>query len=497
MTISAAHQEWLENRGIGTQTSKALQIYSGARLGAGGAVVPSENGNILCFPFLENGHVVAEKYRAAGKRFWQRANPRKTFYNADILVEPALAAGDVALVITEGELDCAAVIEAGYRFVVSAPDGAPPARGSDGNIIEVPEDANDVDPSKDEKFRFIFNNWQLLSRIKRIVLATDNDEPGRRLAAELVRRLGRVRCSFVVWPSDCKDFGEVLVKHGAAEVVRLVQSAKPYPVAGVYTLHDLPQEPDFVPVTTGWPALDHCLKLYHPALLVVTGRAGHGKSTWTQQLVANLATLHDWNIAIASFEMRIKPFVADALGAAYLGRGKHDWDHADRTDIDGWLERKFSFIAPEPDCERVHDVDWLIEKAEAAVIRHGARVLLVDPWNEIEHARRSNENQSDYCNRAVMALKNFGRRFDVLVIIVAHPTKIGASKDPSDLTLYDISDSAAFQNKADLGVVIACLGDPNTDSLTGIFIRKVRYQPDAGKLGAVELAFDKRSRIFL
>ena len=96
-----------------------------------------------------------------------------------------------------------------------------------------------------------------------------------------------------------------------------------------------------------------------------------------------------------------------------------------------------------------------------------------------------------------MAGKTFGRKFDVLVIVVAHPTKSGAAKEASDLSLYDISDSAAFQNKADIGIVVARLGDPATDTTTGIFVRKIRYQPLAGELGNVEFTFDKRARLFL
>ena len=93
-------------------------------------------------------------------------------------------------------------------------------------------------------------------------------------------------------------------------------------------------------------------------------------------------------------------------------------------------------------------------------------------------------------------LKDFGRKFDLLIIIVADPIKAAITKNPEELTLYDVSDSAAFQNKSDLGVVIARLGDVTIDKLTGVFVRKIRYQPDTGKIGAVELTFDPESRLF-
>ena len=496
--LSPAAVRWFEARGIDADTALNIGIYTGRRATTGdeATVEPDVNGNIIVFPFVDGGAVVAEKYRMHPKKFFQKVGGKKTFFNADVLDAPELASGDYPLVIVEGEMDALAFLQAGFRFVVSVPDGAPPARDGNGNLIDVPEDASGIDPENDDKFKFIPANWKRLERVKRIVIATDGDEPGVRLAAELVRRLGRVRCSFVTFPAGCKDANEVLIRHGAPELLRVMTEAKPYPVAGVYRYSDLPPEPDLVTVTTGWQALDQNLKLYHPALMVVTGRAGEGKTTWTQQLVANLATFHGWTTAIASFEMRLKPFVTEALASAHIGKPPRFWDYREQEAADRFLDDRFCFIAPEPDCTRTHDVDWLIEKAEAAVIRYGARVLLIDPWNEIEHARAGNETTTEYTNRALMALKSFGRRFDVLVIIVAHPTKGGASKPAADITLYDISDSAAFQNKADLGVIVARLGD-ETSTVTGLKISKVRYQPVAGEPGQVELTFDKQARRFL
>lgn len=496
--INPAVLRWFAGRGISETTVERLAIFSGQRRTNGdeSEVVADPAGNIIVFPYFDGGRVVAEKYRSAGKRFSQRPNPYKTFFNASAIASQAVVEGHAPLVIVEGEMDCAAVVESGFDHVVSVPDGAPPGRDGKGKLIDIPEDARDIDPDNDEKFAYVFNNWDVLKRVKRIVIAVDDDDPGRRLAAELVRRLGRVRCSFIVWPNGCKDMNDVLLTHGAAAVVRLIQSAKEYPVKSVYRFSDLPNEPELSPVSTGWTRLDTLLMLYHPALLVVTGRAGHGKSTWTQQLVANLAKDHGWNIAVASFEMRIKPFISDSLLQAFEGKHKSEFDSTDATEAHWILENRFSFIAPEPEDDAVHDVDWLLEKAEAAVIRYGARVLLIDPWNEIEHSRRGGESQSEYTNRAVKDLKAFGRRFDVLVIIVAHPTKMGAAKEPNDLTLYDISDSAAFQNKADFGVVVARLGDPATNAQTGIFVRKVRYQPETGTIGTMELAFDRWRKLF-
>lgn len=489
--LGTTHLAWLDKRGIDPELATRLGIYT-ARRDETGAVTPDLNGDILTFPFIEGEKEIGAKYRAPGKRFWQKPNARKTFWNADILDDPALKAGTHALVITEGEMDALAVIQAGYPFAVSVPDGAPP----EGPASEV------TDIEHDTKYSFIHNNWDRLKGIKRIVIATDNDGPGKRLAEELVRRLDRLRCSWVAYPEGCKDFNDVLVQHGGAEVIRVLNAAKEYPVTGLYRLADIPIPPPLEGLSTGWRSLDKNVKLYSPALMVVTGFAGQGKSTWTQQLVANLARQYGWVTAIASFEMMIRPYVVDALGAAFLDKPKWvdrklNWTRAEEDRAERWVADHFVFIGPDANCDDDADISWLIERAEAAVIRHGARCIVIDPWNEVDHLRRRDESQTEYVGRAIRQLKRFASSYNVLVIIVAHPTKSAKEKGPDQLSLYDISDSAHFANKADIGVIIARKGNLEMDTLTAVLVKKIRHQPDMGLPGEVDLDFDPVKRLFI
>ena len=64
------------------------------------------------------------------------------------------------------------VKHSGFPFTVSVPDGAPPARDGQGNLVPVPEGADDVEPEHDEKYRYISNNWPRLEKVKRFILAT-------------------------------------------------------------------------------------------------------------------------------------------------------------------------------------------------------------------------------------------------------------------------------------------------------------------------------------
>lgn len=502
MTLSSVHLEWLESRGISTEVATNMALYSAKHVPTGDDgerhdPVPDQNGRILVFPYLENGVEQNAKYRAPGKRFWQKAGGKKLLFNRDILEDPSLHDGSHPLVICEGELDCMALITAGYPFVVSVPDGAPPARDAQGKLISVPETTYDIDPDNDDKYAFLLNDWELLSKVKSIIIASDADEPGMRLAKELVRRLDRVRCKFVTYPEGCKDLNEVLVAQGGKAVIDLITSAKPYPVSGVYSYSDLPDEAPISTVTTGWASMDSVIMPYTPAFMVVTGLPNHGKSTWTVQLVTQLAMWHGWNVGIASFEMRIKPYVTNQIRNVFVRRRLAAATPDARLAPDVFMERRFSFIAPDPDEDVNHDIDWLLDRMATAVIRHGMKVCLIDPWNEIDHRRERDETLTEYVGRAIRKMKIFAKRYDVLVIVVAHPDKSSRGRLPEQIGLSDISDSAHWANKADIGVTIGRIGELGESTSTGVYITKIRYQPEAGRIGDAVLQYDADARLFV
>jgi hypothetical protein len=56
-------------------------------------------------------------------------------------------------------------------------------------------------------------------------------------------------------------------------------------------------------------------------------------------------------------------------------------------------------------------------------MRDDIRLVIVDPWNEIEHARDPAENISDYCGRSIRAMRHAAQQHKLSWIVVAHPTK--------------------------------------------------------------------------
>jgi twinkle protein len=486
-------QKAFEDRGISPETVVRFGIYTARRARENGAVVPDENGNIIAFPFEERGIVVAEKYRTSDKRFWQRSGGRRTFWNVDVLDDPTLEGGQYPLIITEGEVDALTAIDCGFPLSVSVPDGAPSVPAG-----EAPGDLPPIDPSKENigKFEFLWNNRERLARIKRFVLAVDNDPPGKRLEAELVRRLSAARCSFVTYPDGCKDLNEVRMRHGADAVVRVLNGAQPYPVRGLYRLSEYPDLGPLPTFSTGRWTLDRHLRIFAGELIVVTGIPGHGKSTWVLNFLINLATQYGWVSAIFSPEMPTVPQLRDKLRRIRLGRSLDGVDCGRLAETDRWLEQHFVFIDADPSGrdEDDYDLDWLLDRATDAVLRDAIRVLVIDPWNEIEHARRRDETMTDYIGRCIRALKRFARLYEVVVIVVAHPTKeVGRNGESRPPTLYDVEGSAHWFNKPDHGIII---DRPNPDADEGVIrVAKVRFE-ETGEKGVVRMRFDRASASF-
>lgn len=481
MTISDQHLAWLDTRGISPDLADRFGLYT-----AEGALV---------FPFIEHGREVAAKYRAADKRFWQRAGGKRTFYNADILDDPALAQGQ-PLIITEGELDALTAAECGFPFVVSVPDGAPQGEAEEGPV--------DPEADKTGKFEFMFNNRDRLKRVKRFTIAVDNDAPGQRLAAELVRRLGASRCAFVTYPEGCKDLNDVLKARGPEGVAAVLNGARAYPVQGVYRLSDYPPTEAIRVLDTGWPALDGAfnaqrhLSLFAGCFEVVTGIPGHGKTTWAINRAIQAARLHGWRTAVFSPEMPTVPHLHNKMRRIASGRPM-DYlmrDRDLRQETDRFLNNHFVFLDADPETgsdDLDHSLEWIIERTHDAVWRYGVQHLIVDPWNEVEHAKPQAETMPDYIGRGIRMLKRLAKERQLHVTVIVHPTKaVGQGEEPRIPTLYDCEGSAHWYNKPDLGVVVA--RDPENPMGTDTIIRvaKVRFD-ETGHRGDVRLRYDPES----
>ena len=396
-----------------------------------------DESNCIAFPYLRNGDVVNVKYRDGAKNFRQVAGAEKILYKYDDI-------DDECTIITEGELDALALEVAGFKNAVSVPDGAPSPTAK----------------TFDTKFEFLED--ERLDRVKRFVIAVDNDEPGKKLEEELSRRLGRERCAKVVWMHGCKDANEVLIQFGAQILKDCIDNATPYPVEGVFSVMDIADDlqqlldnglPQGEP--TGWKDVD---ALYTPAAgqwTLVTGIPSMGKSEWLDALLINIAESAGWVFGICSPENHpIHWHTAKLLEKRMEKRFKPGQvSEQEFNEAKLWLHEHFHFIVP----SEAPTFDSVLEKAKALVRRHGLKGLIIDPYNELDHTRRREGiNETEYVSAFLTQLRTFARQQSIHIWLVAHPAKLFKDKDGTYPVPdgYSVSGSAHFYNKADNIIVI-------------------------------------------
>jgi len=435
-TIHPKHLEWIEARGISAELAVDLGLFT-----------KTEGGKRwISVPFIEHGKVLNHKYRLASeKRHMMDSGAPLTFWNHDVLLLDAVRSGQQTVVITEGEWDGMVAIQCGFPCTMSVPNGAP--EKETGAVSSEDDDA--------ERYRFVWRAKPQLDNVKSFILAVDADANGNALRADLARRLGPERCLFVKYPEGCKDLNEVLLKHGEAEVVRVLGGAKPYPIKGIYRFSDFPEPPPMTAISLALPACDDCFRLVPSTLTIWTGFAGAGKTSLLMFLIAN-ALRAGVNIAMGSFETAIRPILHTKLMEALCRSWINNIPPSQRMWAEDLLDKRFQIIAQDSD-DPDHELtlEETIELARVSVIRDGIQLFIVDPWNELEHKRRPDENEGEYTSRAIRAWKAFAKTYRCAVWIVAHPRKPAEfGKSAAAPGLYDVSGSAHWANKADYGVIV-------------------------------------------
>jgi twinkle protein len=404
----------------------------------------------LAFEYRKDGVLRYRKVRIEtedGKSFGRDRKGAETclFLENFLQTDPDLSS---PLVICEGEIDALSLVAAGVPNVVSVPDGA--------QLEEVGK--GKIDPLEDKAFGWLWDENGLkphLAQFERIILATDSDKKGRVLREELAVRFERWRCDFVSYPEGCKDANDVLVKFGATALHHAIDEAKPIVPSRLVAFGDIPERGTGEIFGSGFKGLDEGLKfgMVAPEFMVITGEPGSGKSEFAAILGANLANYSDLPGAILQFEDRTVR-VRDTL-TRYAVTNVPGIDNA--SDARKWVNKWFRTIEPEQNISEDVDYDlaWLTTTLREARVRHGCKWVVIDPWNELEHIWDRTQNEASYTNEALRKLKRISRALQIILIVVAHPSKEGGrQKDIVDMDLYGISGSAAWANKADHGIIV-------------------------------------------
>ena len=458
--LNDRHIALLEERGLDVELLVRLGVNACDRFGDDGIEIP----------YFENQKRVNAKFRtiAGEKKFSQEAGARKCFWNIDVLSDHAL--DDLPLIITEGEFDAIAAIQAGFPRAISVPDGAPAEE----------QGAED----RGAKYSYLADSKGLLRDVREIILATDSDGPGVNLLNDLAIRLGKYRCKWVRYPVGCKDLNDALRKYGPRGVTESLTRAQWMKVGGVYKMSELPPLPVQKAYDVGMVGLYKHYRVRLGDFVVVTGIPSHGKTSFVSEVTARMASVpHDWTVAIASFEQKPQTDHRRNLRTFY-NRKLAIWQtEPEKEAADKWIDDHFAFIVPDEDDDV--DLKWVLEKCQAAIVQYGAKIVVIDPWNELDHIRPPDMTLTEYTGFAIKQFRKLASKYQVHLIVVAHPTKMRPEKAGQPLpipSLYDISDSAHWFNKADVGIVI----HRQDETRTLIRIAKSRYHDAIGVPGDIE-----------
>jgi len=443
-TTATTAAAFLRNRGISEETARKHGL--------------SEQNGALVIPYRKNGEIKNRKFRALSeKKFWQDGG-KQFVWNFDCLTASEYAE---ALIITEGEMDALSAIEAGFEKTISIPNG-----GSEG------------EPNVD----WLFDIESLIG--PEVILAFDNDDVGHALLERVSGVLGKARCRWVKYPKGCKDLNDALVRFGKAGVTESINRALWVEVKGAYKMSELAPLPYRKPMAANMGEVDDRMKLRFGDFSVVTGIPGHGKTTFINDFINRIVEKYDLKACYASFENPPQTDHKRALRTWYNGKLEKFMTDAEKQKADDWIDRRFMFIVPD-DSDDV-TMEWLLERMETVVLRHGVRIIVIDPWNEMSHERDPGETLTEYTGKAIKLLKAFAKSRGVHVMVVAHPAKLKRDKDGNYPVpnLYDISDSQHWANKADLGIVVHRGEEGDT-----VRTVKSRHHTEIGSPGIVDVMF--------
>ena len=446
--------EWFKTRGISKDTLDELKVSIGKEF----MPQTGKTENTIQFNYYVGGQLTNVKYRDARKNFKLYKGAEKVFYNIDNIV------GHDTCIIVEGEMDVLALHEAGITNAISVPNGAT-------------LNTNNLD--------YLDNCIDYFDDMDKIIIAVDSDAPGQALQAELIRRLGAETCYLATF-DDCKDANEYLLKHGSKDLMSRITNAKPVPLENVTTFRDSEDEvTDFVRngfkkgFQIGLDNFDNIFSTYTGQFITVTGIPSSGKSDFVDQMVVGYNQQYGWKTAFASPENAPTYLHAHKLMRKVWGDmptkgdiGRDKWNQ-----VADHVNDNFFFI----DMER-YTLESVLRKGAELVKRKGIKCLVIDPYNKVRDVDCTTEDVNRYTMEYLTKIETFAKKYDVLVFIVAHPTKMykdsnGKIEEP---TMYNIKGGGEWYDASYHGLLVHRDYELKT---TKVKVLKVKFQ-NLGENGA-------------
>ena len=410
--LNRSGKEYLTGRGISSDTLEQMKYQ-----------VLQKNDWII-FLYSEKTMLVGFKARnIKEKRFFSAKGSKAVLFNFDYVDF------DKPLLIVEGEIDCLSALESGIENVVSVPFGV-------------------------SNLDWINNHFEDLKKFPEIILAFDNDEPGRKANTEVIRRLEDEECNTLISVlelKEYKDLNEALNdEKDLQEIIKL--NKKEITIQDVIAFEDIDTEfKEYERYRTGIKGLDMYLGgIRMGEVSIFSGSAGSGKSTLANQLLVQ-GILSGYRGYIFSGELP-----NNQLSRWIIKQFCNEKDLYKKTDS---YTEKTEYYPTKDAAERVKKtlgdrllVDEnstiyykeLLKKMEFLIKRNGIKIFLIDNLMKVDcgEAIETSENEVKF----VSGLKDLVNKYQVHIMLVAHPRKPDSTGKTGQ---YDIYGSSKIPNLVD------------------------------------------------
>lgn len=357
---------------------------------------------------------------------------------------------DKPLVITEGQPDAMAVWQAGYKNVVSVPNGS-------------------------KNFKWIDHCWDWLKGIKEFIVFADNDAPGLEMAQNIKQRLPNVK----ILIADRKDANEVLFYEGPEKLKGLIDNIINQMPLGLIDLSKVEYETAMnvqaETIETGFFEYDkHVEDWKMQELTVVFGRNGEGKTTYISQVISHCLESNVKTFLYSGEMSETK--IQDWLYRQIIGNKKEYLrtiitKYKDKVEprpeiikkIKEWHKGRL-FLYDRNEREITGNLDKFFEVMELAAKRYEVKLFVIDNLMSIleENADSLFSDQANF----VQKCKNFAINNKVHIVLLAHPNKEKKevkNADVGNLEKTDISGSNNIANKADNIIAVERMWGDDTD----------------------------------
>lgn len=423
--------KWFEDRKISQKTLLKAKVTEGIES------MPTKTGfeniNTIQFNYFRNGELVNTKFRGPKKLFKLVKGAELILCGLDSLK------GKKEAWAVEGEIDMLSLIEAGFdndtMGVISVPNGASEKKN---NLV------------------YLSNCFKEIEHIEIWHLGFDNDSNGRKLREDFADRMGKHKCDYIEW-KDKKDANDVLKWYGVEGVRECCTNPIKFPLEGAFTISDIAMEisdmyENGLDKGVSIQLKDFWMRFVKGYITVITGIPGHGKSEAVDEITLRLTNKHNWNGAFYSPENKPTQLHYSKMASRLIGKA---WEGDNRITKEEnkmaqkYLDKKIWFIKPEKD----FSLTSILASIRNLQVRFGLDYFVIDAWNKLEHK----DNDTHAVGRALDELAVFCEAYNLHCFLVAHPTKIDKDKKTGMFmvpTLYNISGSSNFYNKADNGLCI-------------------------------------------